>query len=72
MAHSNGIESVWVLIKRGFYGIYHNWSRKHMQRYIDEFTHRLNHKGFDGPFRTMAGKTITYEALTAARTRKSE
>lgn len=65
MAHTNGIESVWALLKRGFYGIYHNWSPKHMQRYIDEFCFRLNHEGFDSPFRTMGGKTITYAALTA-------
>ena len=42
MAHTNGIESVWALLKRGFYGTYHQFSRKHLQRYVDEFSFRLN------------------------------
>lgn len=42
MAHTNGIESVWAVLKRGFYGVYHSFSRKHLQRYVDEFSFRLN------------------------------
>ena len=42
MAHTNGIESVWAVLKRGYSGIYHNFSAKHLQKYIDEFTFRLN------------------------------
>jgi hypothetical protein len=42
MAHTNSIESVWAVLKRGFYGIYHSFSQKHLQRYINEFTYRLN------------------------------
>ncbi len=42
MAHTNGIESVWALLKRGYHGTYHNWSVKHCQKYVDEFTFRLN------------------------------
>ena len=42
MAHANGVESVWVVLKRGYYGTYHNWSVKHMHRYVNEFTFRLN------------------------------
>jgi transposase-like protein len=42
MAHTNGIESVWAVLKRGFYGTYHSFSGKHLQRYVDEFTFRLN------------------------------
>jgi len=32
MAHTNGIESVWAVLKRGFYGTYHNFGTKHIQR----------------------------------------
>lgn len=42
MAHTNGIESVWAVLKRGFYGVYHSFSEKHLQRYVDEFAFRLN------------------------------
>lgn len=42
MAHTNGIESVWAVLKRGYNGTYHNWSMKHCQRYVDEFAFRLN------------------------------
>jgi len=42
MAHTNGIESVWAVLKRGFYGTYHFFSFKHLQRYVDEFAYRLN------------------------------
>ena len=39
--HTNSIESVWAVMKRGIYGVYHQVSKKHLQRYIDEFTFRL-------------------------------
>jgi transposase-like protein len=44
--HTNGIESFWAIIKRGYKGVYHLWSRKHMQRYIDEYCARFNMRGF--------------------------
>ena len=38
----NGIESFWALLKRGHYGTFHHFSKKHVERYINEFIFRLN------------------------------
>ena len=40
--YTNSIESFWAIIKRGYKGVYHKWSRKHLQRYIQEYTARFN------------------------------
>ena len=39
---TNSIESVWAVFKRGVYGTFHHVSPKHLGRYVDEFTFRLN------------------------------
>ena len=41
-AHTNGIESFWALLKRGYYGTFHHFNEKYIQRYIDEFAERQN------------------------------
>lgn len=40
--HTNSIEGFWSFLKRGYIGIYHYMSRKHLQRYCDEFAYRYN------------------------------
>jgi transposase-like protein len=69
---TNGIESVWAVLKRGLNGVYHHASKKHLARYVDEFTFRLN----DGNVKihtlerlnsfvaATAQKRLTYERLT--------
>ena len=45
--HTNTIESFWALLKRGMFGQFHSVSRKHLQRYVDEFCYRYNLRGVE-------------------------
>ena len=40
--HVNDVESMWALLKRGLYGTWHHASTKHLHRYVNECTFRLN------------------------------
>lgn len=70
---TNGIESIFAVLKRGLHGVYHHASRKHLDRYIDEFTWRLNEgnvkrhslQRLDSFIDAVSGRRITYERLTA-------
>jgi transposase-like protein len=70
--HTNGMESVWAVLKRGLHGVYHHASPKHLFRYVDEFTFRLNEgnvarhtfERLDSFVDGIAGKRLTYERLT--------
>ena len=70
-AHTNGIESFWALLKRGYYGTYHKMSDKHLGRYIGEFAGRHNARPVDTldqmelMARGMMGKRLTFEELVA-------
>ncbi len=46
-AHTNGIESHWALLKRGYIGTYHWMSTKHLGRYVAEFEGRHNNRPLD-------------------------
>ena len=47
MAHTNGIESHWAMLKRGYHGVYHQMSAKHLNRYVTEFSGRHNARPLD-------------------------
>jgi transposase-like protein len=40
--HTNTIEGFWSQLKRGINGVYHWCSKKHLQRYLNEFSSRYN------------------------------
>ena len=69
--HTNGIESVWAVLKRGLHGTFHHVSPKHLPRYVQEFAFRLNDGNcevdtqdrLDALFGQMPGKTMTYKEL---------
>jgi hypothetical protein len=42
--HTNGIESFWRLFKHSVRGTHVHVSPKHMQKYLNEFTFRANHR----------------------------
>lgn len=70
-AHTNGIESFWALLKRGYLGVFHHFSWKHLHRYLAEFETRWNMGKLDESERldailgAVAGLRLTYEKLTA-------
>lgn len=45
--HTNTAESMFSLIKRGMYGVYHNVSKRHLHRYLAEFDFRYNTRKVD-------------------------
>ena len=71
MAHTNGLESHWAMLKRGHDGVYHHFSPKHLGRYITEFEGRHNHRPLDTEHqmasmaRNAEGKCLRYAELTA-------
>lgn len=71
MAHTNGIESFWAVLKRGYHGTFHQISPKHLHRYVNEFASRHNIRPNDTVeqmqwiARNMEGKTLTYEELVS-------
>ena len=71
MAHTNGMESFWSLLKRGYVGIYHWMSSKHLDRYVTEFEGRHNNRPKDtltqmaDLVRGCIGKRLRYSDLIA-------
>lgn len=67
--HTNGIESVWALLKRQIIGIHHSVSPKHLGRYVDEMTWRFNRREQQDGDRVndliafASGRRLTYREL---------
>jgi transposase-like protein len=56
--HTNGIESVWSLLKRSIIGAYHKVSMKHLDAYLDELEHRFNNRSNEYIFRDTLTKLV--------------
>lgn len=70
--HTNTVESAFSLLKRGIVGNFHRVSIKHLQRYLDEFTHRFNRRTEDNAFtetvRRLAGfAPLPFDTLTSEK-----
>ena len=68
---TNGIESVWAVLRRSVYGAYHSVSPKHLHRYCHELSGRLNDRGMGTMERTTVivgridGRRFKYRELMA-------
>ena len=68
---TNSLEGFWSHLKRGIRGTYHQISRKHTQKYVDEFVFRYNtrkyeeQERFDLAILSSVGKQMTYRELVA-------
>ena len=71
MAHTNGIESFWSMLKRAHNGTFYKISPKHLQRYVNEFAGRHNVRDFDtldqmaSVVAGLVGKRLMYRDLIA-------
>lgn len=70
IVHTNTIEGVWSLFKRGVVGTYHQLSAKHLPAYLDEMAFRFNNRNNaylfrDTLLRMIEGETLPYAELVA-------
>ena len=71
MAHTNGVESFWSMLKRAHKGTFHKLSAKHLDRYVQEFAGRHNIRSLDTieqmqhVVARMVGKRLMYRDLIA-------
>ena len=66
--HTNTIENFWSILKRGIYGIYHQVSEKHFERYLDEYAARFNNRDLSNQgkfekFLSESESNLTYNHL---------
>jgi transposase len=47
--HINNMEGFWSLLKRGINGVYHSVSKKHLDKYLNEYVFRYNNRNSSKP-----------------------
>ena len=70
-ACTNGIEGAWSRLKRTLMGVYYRFSKKHLFRFINEFTFRFNTKDIEQHERLSVmmsnmNRPLKYKQLIAA------
>ena len=71
MAHTNGMESFWAMLKRAYNGVYHHISPQHLHRYVALFAGRHNLREADTMQQMetvvalMVGKRLMYRDLVS-------
>lgn len=80
-SHTQTVESFFAILKRGIIGSFHSVSEAHLQRYVDEFCFRWNHRsslGIEDAERAeailkgTAGKRLTYRRIGEAKNAQAE
>jgi transposase-like protein len=68
--YTNGLENFWSHLKRGIIGVYHWTSRKHLNKYVQEFVFKYNYRNM--PIQTQmnvifdnSNCRLTYKQLTS-------
>lgn len=61
--HTNGIEGVWSLFKRSIVGAFHQISKKHLDRYIEEMEWRFNNRNNPYMFRDTLIRILRTEPM---------
>jgi len=73
--HTQTVESFFAILKRGIMGSFHSVSEQHLQRYVDEFVFRWNHRealdcdDFERAIallKSIKGKRLTYRRTDEA------
>lgn len=73
--HTNTVEGVFSILKRGMHGVYHHCGERHLHRYLAEYDFRYNNRaalGVDDATRTIAmlhgivGKRLMYRDSSVA------
>ena len=68
---TQGTDSFWSMVKRGYHGTFHHFSPKHLDRYVNEFAGRHNVRPQDtadqmaAVARGATGRRLRYQDLTA-------
>ena len=71
MAHTNGMESFWSMLKRAHMGTFHKLSPKHLDRYVQEFAGKHNIRRSDTIYQMrdtvsrLIGRSLPYHDLIA-------